>query len=550
MGQRQPSSVLRQMRTLFAVGTATGLTDSELLECYTTKRAESTEAAIAAEVAFTALVDRHGAMVWGVCHRVLGNVHEAEDAFQATFLILVRKAGSVRVDGSLGRWLYGVAHRVARRARAEAQRRASGIGQAPSTSTDNPAEEVETRDLRNAMGEEVDRLPAKFRSPVELCHLQGMTYDQAARQLNWPVATVKSRLTRGRLRLRERLARRGLAPGAIAAGLATALAGEARAALSHDLLLSTARAACAGATGQFPAAVTDLTEGVLKMMMWKKLKLAAVGIAAAAGLSAQALSQQSPNSGKLVARPAQTAVQPAEKQNEKQADERPWVRSLPSGAAVEVVGVSSFPSAPDTWRRPDGTPLPAAPCDPIQVQFADNTGVPVFVVVRLSRIPDGADQHWSVTDALSTAELPARRDGKLLTDLRMAIVRVPSSTSTCTVHFKVAAGPWTTIQTWEKEPGGVGRPNGPSYLFGGAIATKKGTTISVSHNMLDKSVRIVAVDGDAKELSAEIRSACDVSGFQQIVVEFDQPPERIKEFRLETRPFEEAQIPGIVLKRN
>ena len=203
---------MRQLRALFAAGTATGLTDSELLERYTAKRAESAEAATAAEMAFAALVDRHGAMVWGVCHRVLGDAHEAEDAFQATFLVLVRKAGSVRVDGSLGRWLYGVAHRVALRARSEARAARSGIGRAPATSSDDPVGEVELRDLRNAVGEELDRLPAKYRCPVELCHLQGMTYDQAARQLNWPVATVKSRLTKGRLRLRERLARRGLAP--------------------------------------------------------------------------------------------------------------------------------------------------------------------------------------------------------------------------------------------------------------------------------------------------------------------------------------------------
>ena len=131
MGKGQPGSALRQLRALFAAGTATGLTDSELLERYTTKRAESAEAATAAEMAFAALVDRHGAMVWGVCHRVLGDAHEAEDAFQATFLVLVRKARSVRVDGSLGRWLYGVAHRVALRARSEAERRGSGIGRSP-----------------------------------------------------------------------------------------------------------------------------------------------------------------------------------------------------------------------------------------------------------------------------------------------------------------------------------------------------------------------------------------------------------------------------------
>ncbi len=297
MRTAQSGYPLRQLRDLFAAGTATGLTDIELLERYTAKRAESAEAATAAEMAFAALVDRHGAMVWGVCQRVLGETHEAEDAFQATFLVLVRKAGSVRVDGSLGRWLYGVAHRVALRARSEARRRASGIDRTPPMSSDDPAADAELGDLRDALGEELDRLPAKYRCPVELCHLQGMTYDQAARQLDWAVATVKSRLTRGRLRLRERLARRGLGPVAVAVGMPTLLAGEARAAVPQELVRSTARAIVACAPGAFPAAVTDLTEGVLKMMMWEKLRLVAVGALVAVGLTAQALSQQAPDGG-------------------------------------------------------------------------------------------------------------------------------------------------------------------------------------------------------------------------------------------------------------
>ncbi len=115
MASGRTASVLRHLRTLFAAGTTTGLTDVELLERFTAKRAESAEAALISDAAFSALMDRHGSMVWGVCRRVLGETHEAEDAFQATFLVLVRKAGAVRVDESLGGWLYGVAHRVALR---------------------------------------------------------------------------------------------------------------------------------------------------------------------------------------------------------------------------------------------------------------------------------------------------------------------------------------------------------------------------------------------------------------------------------------------------
>lgn len=255
MGKGQTDSALRQLRGLFAAGTATGLTDTELLERYTAKRAESAEAATAAEMAFATLADRHGAMVWGVCHRVLGDTHEAEDAFQATFLILVRKAGSVRVDRSLGRWLYGVAHRVALRARSETEHRRSGIGRVPPTSSDDPVGDAELGELRDAVGE-----------------------------------------------------------------------------------------------------------------------------------------------------------------------------------------------------------------------------------------------------------------------------------------------------IWGKNPGGVGGIDA-SYIFGDAVATKKGTTLSVTHNIQGKSVRLVAVDGDGEEFSGEIRSTSGVKDFEQIVVEFDQPPEQIKEFRLQTRPYEEVGIPRITLKR-
>jgi RNA polymerase sigma factor (sigma-70 family) len=544
MAKGQLPSALRQLRALFAAGTATGLTDSELLERYATKRALSAEAAAAAETAFEALVDRHGPMVWGICQRVLGDAHEAEDAFQATFLVLVQKAGSVRVDGSLGRWLYGVAHRVALRARSEAERRRSWRGRPPATLSDDPVAEVELRDLRNAVGEELDRLPAKYRCAVELCHLQGMTYDQAARQLNWPVATVKSRLTKGRLRLRERLGRRGVAPLAAA----TAFTGEARAAVPQELVQTTARAAMARTTGAFSATVTNLAKGVMKMMMWEKLKLVAVGALVAVGLAAQALSQQAPNGGIFAARQPQTAAQPAEKPSEKKVGDRRWVRSLPSGAIIEVVGISSFPSGPDTWWRPDGTPLLPAPCDHTEQGISGDTGVRKLVVVRLARIPDGADHQWSIAEARGAADGPAMRDGKPLPGVSETTALLQADAGTCTVLFKVAAGPWNTVLTRGKNQGSGGSAIGPSYIFSRAIATNKGTTLSVTHNIRDKPVRIVAVDGDGKVHPAEILSGGGVKDFRQIVVEFDQPPEQIKEFWLQSRIYEEVRIPGIALK--
>jgi RNA polymerase sigma factor (sigma-70 family) len=540
---------LRQLRALFTAGTATGLTDGELLERYTARRAESAEAATAAEMAFAALVDRHGAMVWGVCHRVLGDAHEAEDAFQATFLVLVRKAGSVRVDGSLGRWLYGVAHRVALRARAEAKQRRSGIGRVPPTSSDDPVGEAELRDVHNAVGEELDRLPAKYRCPVELCHLQGMTYDQAAQHLNWPVATVKSRLTAGRLKLRERLAQRGVAPGAVAIGVAIALTDEARANVPPKLVQSAARAAAAYATGSLPAAVTDLAEGVLKMMMWEKLKLVAAGAVVAVGLTAQALSQQAPHREVPATRLPPVGAQPAEKPNEKREGDRRWVRSLSSGAIIEIIGVSSFPSGPDTWWRPDGTPLQSAPCDPIEPRISGDNAVRMLVAVRLARIPDGADHEWSITEARGAAWGSATREGKLLPGVSEMTALLPADVGACTVVFKVAAGPWKTVEAWGKNPSSGSSLIGPSYIFSGAIATDMGTMISVTHNIRDKPTRLVAVDVDGNMHLAHIRSVGGVKDFQQKVVEFDKSPDQIKEFRLQTRPFEEVAIPRIALKR-
>ena len=233
----QLASALRQIGSLFGAGTAAGLSDRQLLDRFTARRAASAEAAADAEMAFTALMDRHGAMVWGVCRRVLGDTHEAEDAFQATFLVLVRKAGSVRVDDSLGRWLYGVAQKVAHRARSDARRRERRV-LVPAGAADDPSHEIERGELREALAEEIDRLPTPYRGPIELCDLQGLTYDQAARQLDWPSTTVKSRLARGRIRLRERLVRRGLAPAAATA----ALVRDARAAVPPGLIPSTIRA--------------------------------------------------------------------------------------------------------------------------------------------------------------------------------------------------------------------------------------------------------------------------------------------------------------------
>jgi RNA polymerase sigma factor (sigma-70 family) len=258
--------VLRQLgRLLGGGGTAAGLGEGQLLRRFADHRDEA---------AFEVLVTRHGPMVLATCRRMLPVPQDVEDAFQATFLVLARRAGSIRDPERLGPWLHGVARRVAARSRALAARREAreqpGAEDRAATEAD-PAEAVE---LRSALDEELARLPEKYRAPLVLCYLEGLTHDQAALQLSWPVGTVRTRLAGGRQRLRASLTRRGLSPSAAAPAVLPA------AAIPRALISSTIRiATAAGAT---PARVASLAKGALVAMMWEKMKLiAAVGLMAA-----------------------------------------------------------------------------------------------------------------------------------------------------------------------------------------------------------------------------------------------------------------------------
>src|SRR5262245_35282843 len=181
-------------------------------------------AARGAPDAFEALVRRHGGLVLGVCRRQLRDTHDVEDAFQATFLVLLRKASSIRARDRLGCWLYGVACRVARALRARAARRPDRFGPVPEVAAPAGPCPVDQQELRRVLDEEVERLPEKYRVPLLLCHLQNNTQEQAARILGCPAGTVATRVRRGLERLRERLVRRGVCAsvGAIGAALAPA----------------------------------------------------------------------------------------------------------------------------------------------------------------------------------------------------------------------------------------------------------------------------------------------------------------------------------------
>jgi RNA polymerase sigma factor (sigma-70 family) len=310
------------------------------------------------ETAFTALVNRHGPLVFRVCRRVLGDVPDVEDAFQATFLVLARKAASIRAGEVLTAWLHGVAQRVALKARSARIRQLHGVQPLAATPADprsDPLREVSARELLAMVDEEVRRLPEVYRLPVILCCLEGKSQEEAAHQLGWTSGSVKGRLERGRVRLHKQLVRRGLTLSAVLA--AAEFSRDASSATPVARLAApTVQGAMAFATRQTPAAgsvstaAAGLARDAVKSMALAKLKMAAalllvagllaVGWAAYRGSDAlrraapelQSSSSPSPDHGELAA-PAN------EDQNEKGGrDEEADARIEVSGRVLDPRG--------------------------------------------------------------------------------------------------------------------------------------------------------------------------------------------------------------------
>jgi HlyD family secretion protein len=252
-------AVLGQLHTLFNVGAIRELTDGQLLERFASDARES------AELAFAVLIERHGAMVLRVCQGVLMDPHDTQDAFQATFLVLVQKARALWVRDSLGPWLHQVAYRTAMCARLTAARRRRHERCAAGMFQEIRVEPNEERS--QVLHEEISRLPGRFQAPVVLCDLEGRTHEQAARHLKWPIGTVKSRLSRARERLRANLIRRGLAPNAGLLVTALPSAGT-QGLMTPALVESTTGMALRFASGRaiVPGSVTTLAQGVLRTM--------------------------------------------------------------------------------------------------------------------------------------------------------------------------------------------------------------------------------------------------------------------------------------------
>jgi RNA polymerase sigma factor (sigma-70 family) len=273
-----------------------GLTDGQLLARFIDSRDEA---------AFAALVHRHGKMVLGVCRRILGHAQDAEDAFQATFLVLARKAASVAKREALASFLYGVAYRTALQARAAAVRRRARERQV--VEMPHPeAPPCEAQDWRPVLDRELNALPERYKAPVVLCDLEGKTRREAARQLGVSEGTLSSHLTRGRRLLAKRLSRHGVAlSGGALAGLLYEGAASAR--VPAPLVVSTVQAAVCVAAGRAavatPAAV--LMNEVLKAMLLTKVKLAVAGVMVMATLGASGLLYRAAGQpeGKQPARP-------------------------------------------------------------------------------------------------------------------------------------------------------------------------------------------------------------------------------------------------------
>ena len=333
------SAIVEYIRQIAGRRPTVNVTDGQLLERFISQRDEN---------AFSTLVERHGPLVLTVCRRVLPNAQDVQDAFQATFLVLVRKASSIAKKESVASWLHGVAYRTALRAKIHMARQHALDSQVQRTPAPDCMQEVIMQDLRVMLDEEVQRLPERYRLPFILCYMEGKTNEEAAVILGCPKGTILSRLSRAREKLRRRLTRRGL--GLSAGLIATMLSQSAVSATVPPALAdSTVKAALAvasgaAAAGLISANVAALTEGVLKAMLYTKLKVAAAMLI---GLTVVGVSASAVFGPGLVDNPPQAARSPMPKAKQSPAKpdadakrgeaETPF-DPAPSGKTVEEPG--------------------------------------------------------------------------------------------------------------------------------------------------------------------------------------------------------------------
>jgi len=311
MARESIGGLLEHLRMIVAASGSSELPDRELLLRFVRQRDEA---------AFASLVQRHGPLVLTVCRRLLVQEQDAEDAFQATFVVLARKAASLEWQPSIRSWLYQVAHRISLDSRDRIRRRQKREKQIEEIPVAAPEPEPGWQEMRTLLDEEINRLPQRYRLPLVLCYLEGKTRDEAAEQLGWSEGSVKGRLERGRELLRRRLTRRGATLST--ALLATLLAEvQGSAAVPPLLLVSSVKAALhlvAGQAGLVPAGVMALAGGWFQALTLARLKLAAVAVlllgltGAGVGITLQTRPASLPTPETPEARVATVSVPPAE----------------------------------------------------------------------------------------------------------------------------------------------------------------------------------------------------------------------------------------------
>jgi RNA polymerase sigma factor (sigma-70 family) len=393
--------VIDYVRRATSAGEAGGATDGQLLTSFVAHRDPR---------AFEAILRRHGPMVLGVCRRVLHHAQDAEDAFQATFLVLVGRAGSVAPRGMVGSWLYGVAYRTALAAKRAAARRRAKERQAPPK---EPPRDDPGHELRQLIEQELSRLPDKYRSPILLCELEGKTLKEAAHHLGWREGTLAGRLSRARRLLGKRLARHGplLAGGPAALALArrAAAARVPPVLLNSTLKVGTETAVRPAAAAAISAPVAALVEGVSKAMYVTRLTTAAVVVLAATllglGLGAMAHRLAAAESGP--------------------APQRTLREAGPDANAPAPVPGRAF-AASGAGETAAEANLPAEGAGPVAEPALPGTPPPVQVLAVTSR-----RGYVTITMAFQTLtmefELPRRRDG----------ARIDLATTTARKEFKL-----------------------------------------------------------------------------------------------------------------
>ncbi|HLJ95155.1 MAG TPA: RNA polymerase sigma factor [Gemmataceae bacterium] len=401
---RPIQGIIHQLRKAVLVHDGAGLTDGQLLTLFIDRRDEG---------AFEALVKRHGPMVLGVCRRLLRNPHDAEDAFQATFLVLVRKAASVVPRDMVANWLYGVARTTALRANAMAakkRRREKQVRTMPEPEATPPDC---WQDVRPVLDQELSRLPDKYRVAILLCDVEGKSHKEAARRLGWPQGTVSGRLVRGRKMLANRLTRRGLSVpiAALAAGLAQ---DGASASMSASLVAATIKAASLLAAGQavgvglISVQAAALTEGVVMTMLVNKLKAVTLALTLATLVGGAGLLYRT-----QAAEPAADTPPPAVRQTAK---EEPIPDPIAEPGSSEQDSRKLLPSSP--WPRPALVHLQKSSLvvrtlevmvEPMAVQFHGQTATSYerMEILRTSQYPLEMVKVYDATGkSISRKELP------------------------------------------------------------------------------------------------------------------------------------------------